>query len=391
MAKTFSIIVFLLLTALALKSQQTHFIYIQSEDKQPFYLRLKEKIISSSESGYLIASKLEQGQLNFTLGFPKNAWPSSSYSLEIENKDLGFQLKKVDDLTWALYNIQTTELLSPVEVNKVSNQLIETSTDEFTNILAEVSNTPSVKQKKINADTSSLVAVTKIPDPINVDKSSSVEVTPVIVQPIDTQAIAKVEIPVVENQIVMEAQPEKAVKKSKKSKNKTEPSNILQDFSFLDSTGRSLTYTIKEGDKEEHVVVFISYEKPLIFPKNEPDSVMPIVVEQTIAPDVIQEEVKKIIRCSLSAEEKDFLKLRRRMTQEDNEERMIDVAEKSFKDKCYSTDQVRYLAVLFINEENRLAFIKMSVNYISDLSLFGTLQQLFNTEKNINSFKEITY
>ena len=377
LTKTFSIIVFLMLTALGLKSQQTHFIYIQSEDKQPFYIRFKEKIISSSESGYLIAPKLEQGQLNFTLGFPKNAWPSSSYSLEIESKDLGFQLKKVDELTWALYNIQTSDLLSPVEVNKVSNQIVETSTDEFTNILAEVSNTPSVKQKKINTENNSAGFVS------NIDSSSIAKDNITIDS--NVNEIIGVRVPVQTKPIVIKE------KKEKKSKIRLEPSNVKQDFSFLDSTGRSLTYTIKEGDTEDHVVVFISYEKPLVFPKAEPDSIMPVAIEQIITPENTQTQVQQVIRCSSNAEDKDFLKLRRKMTQEDNEEKMIEVAEKAFKDKCYSTDQVRYLAVLFINEDNRLAFIRISVNYISDLSLFGTLQQLFNTEKNINSFKEITY
>lgn len=376
LTKTFSIIVFLMLTALGLKSQQTHFIYIQSEDKQPFYIRFKEKIISSSESGYLIAPKLEQGQLNFTLGFPKNAWPSSSYSLEIESKDLGFQLKKVDELTWALYNIQTSDLLSPVEVNKVSNQIIETSTDEFTNILAEVSNTPSVKQKKINTENNSSTSA-------NIDSSSIAKDNITIDS--NVNEIIGVRVPVQTKPVVIKE------KKEKKSKIRLEPSNVKQDFSFLDSTGRSLTYTIKEGDTEDHVVVFISYEKPLVFPKAEPDSIMPVAIEQIITPENTQTQVQQVIRCSSNAEEKDFLKLRRKMTQEDNEEKMIEVAEKAFKDKCYSTDQVRYLAVLFINEDNRLAFIRMSVNYISDLSMFGTLQQLFNTDKNINSFKEITY
>lgn len=376
LTKTFSTIVFLMLTALGLKSQQTHFIYIQSEDKQPFYIRFKEKIISSSESGYLIAPKLEQGQLSFTLGFPKNAWPSSSYSLEIESKDLGFQLKKVDELTWALYNIQTSDLLSPVEVNKVSNQIIETSTDEFTNILAEVSNTPSVKQKKINTENNSSTSA-------NIDSSSIAKDNITIDS--NVNEIIGVRVPVQTKPVVIKE------KKEKKSKIRLEPSNVKQDFSFLDSTGRSLTYTIKEGDTEDHVVVFISYEKPLVFPKAEPDSIMPVAIEQIITPENTQTQVQQVIRCSASAEEKDFIKLRRKMTQEDNEENMIEVAKKAYKDKCYSTDQVRYLAVLFINEDNRLAFIRMSVNYISDLSLFGTLQQLFNTEKNINSFKEITY
>ncbi len=384
LTKTFSIIVFFMLTALALKSQQTHFIYIQSEDKQPFYIRFKEKIISSSESGYLIAPKLEQGQLNFTLGFPKNAWPSSSYSLEIESKDLGFQLKKIDTLTWALYNIQTSDLLSPVEVNKVSTQIIETSTDEFTNILAEVSNTPSVKQKKINTESNSTILAPSI-DSSSIAKDNSVLIKDNITNDSNAAEIIGVRVPVQSKPVVVKE------KKEKKSKVRLEPSNVKQDFSFLDSTGRSLTYTIKDGDKEDHVVVFISYEKPLVFPKVEPDSIIPVVIEQIITPENSQTQVQQVIRCSASAEEKDFIKLRRKMTQEDNEEKMIEVAEKSFKDKCYSTDQVRYLAVLFINEDNRLAFIRMSVNYISDLSMFGTLQQLFNTDKNINSFKEITY
>jgi len=377
---------FILFTGLLVKAQQTHFIYIQSEGKQAFYVRTKEKIISSSETGYLIIPRLEQGQLSFTLGFPKNAWSSSVYNVEIENKDLGYQLKKIDSLTWALYNIQTSELLAPAETGKASNQIIQTSTDEFANILAEVSNTPSVKQKKIKTDTTETI-VAKVEAPVQTEsKVPSVE-------PQNTQqAIDKPVVAVIETPdpvaVTIPAEPEK---KSKKTKSKSEKSIVKQDFSFLDSTGRSLTYTIKDGDKEEHVVVFISYEKPLVFPQPEPDTLLTSALEKPAVSELVQATEKPVVRCPETAEEKDFLKLRRKMTQEDNEEKMIEVAEKAFKDKCYSTDQIRYLAVLFINEDNRLAFIKMSVSYVADPASFGSLQQLFNTEKNVDAFKAIIY
>ena len=152
MIKCLKILIGLLLVSNLVRSQSTHFIYIQADEKQAFYVKIKEKVFSSSDLGYLTIPHLSEGSQKFTLGFPKNQWPSINYNIEIGDKDLGFQLKKVDSNTWALYDIQTSELVSPDEVNQPQTEILQDNTDDFSNILAEVSNTPSIKQKKKNTD-----------------------------------------------------------------------------------------------------------------------------------------------------------------------------------------------------------------------------------------------
>jgi hypothetical protein len=44
-------------------AQQNHFIYIQTENKQPFYVKLDKQLFSSAASGYIILPKLKEGTL----------------------------------------------------------------------------------------------------------------------------------------------------------------------------------------------------------------------------------------------------------------------------------------------------------------------------------------
>jgi hypothetical protein len=502
--------------ASTIKSQEHHFIYIQSENKQPFYLRTKEKVYSSTETGYLIIPKLESKRLIFTVGFPKNIWTPSDYQLDIEFKDLGFQLKKVDSLQWALYDMQTSELLSPIEKNVIKFQIIQTSTDEFSNMLAEVSNNPAVKQKKINSDEG--LVENKNYDSLTVDKSTSVNpdekifatltdkalqssptntvetIIPkietavqfnfvktdetliqqpdtaiqlniaksdeTILQKTDTaiqlniaksdetllpktdtavhlntakiieSAISKMEtVPIVlvknpdtivaphldsinkidvANNVEMPVSiidsvnhqiSSVSIKKdtaiirveiSKQTENVIEPKTITRELSFIDSSGRSLTYTIKEEGIEDHVVIFISYEKPLVFPKLENDTNVDVnIYIQNVVNENDKKEFSTAINCITLANDEDFLLLRREMVAAESELKMIDIAMNSLIKKCWKADQIKNLAVLLLNDDNRFEFIKMSKIYLVDKQQFVNMLPLMTTEKNINNFKAL--
>ena len=79
------------------KAQQTHFIYIQTSDKQPFYIKMDKTVYSSSTSGYLILSKLTDSTYSFSIGFPKSEWPQQNFSCSIDKKDKGYLLKNFGD------------------------------------------------------------------------------------------------------------------------------------------------------------------------------------------------------------------------------------------------------------------------------------------------------
>ena len=46
--KLLSLLLILMFFVFALSAQQNHFIYLQTENKQPFYIKLDKKILSST-------------------------------------------------------------------------------------------------------------------------------------------------------------------------------------------------------------------------------------------------------------------------------------------------------------------------------------------------------
>ena len=80
-------VVVLLVGLNMVSAQEKHFIYIQSDNNQLFFVQLNGKLYSSSTSGYLIIPKLVAGQYNVTVGFAQNAFPEQNFQYTIENKD----------------------------------------------------------------------------------------------------------------------------------------------------------------------------------------------------------------------------------------------------------------------------------------------------------------
>ncbi len=62
---------FLLSFCLTGFSQQEYFIFIQTDNGQPFYLQLGDKTYSSSSIGHIIISKLADSTYTLNIGFPK--------------------------------------------------------------------------------------------------------------------------------------------------------------------------------------------------------------------------------------------------------------------------------------------------------------------------------
>jgi hypothetical protein len=122
-------LVFLML-GLVSRAQQLHFLYMETDNKQPFYVKLKEKIYSSSSTGYLVIPKMAEGTYNLSVGFPKNEWPLQNLAVSIADKDLGFALKNFESKGWGLFNLQTLEVInaSSVMVNQTA-RATEAKTD----------------------------------------------------------------------------------------------------------------------------------------------------------------------------------------------------------------------------------------------------------------------
>ncbi|GAA0536377.1 DUF4476 domain-containing protein [Chitinophaga japonensis] len=101
------LLLFLLAGGRLAAQDEQYFVYIQHERSQPFYVKYKGKLLSSSERGYIILSELPAGTLPITIGFPKNESPEQQFRIRLGKHDQGFLLKHMDDKTYALYNLQT--------------------------------------------------------------------------------------------------------------------------------------------------------------------------------------------------------------------------------------------------------------------------------------------
>ena len=135
------LIVFLSSILFKAQAQQQHFIYIQSEDKQPFAVVLNGKVYSSSDYGYVIVPKLTDGDYNFTVSFPMNKYPDQSFKCVINKKDLGYKLENTADKGWALENMQTQKVLA---ANSTA-----TANNAFTNMLSDVVSDSNLANKNL--------------------------------------------------------------------------------------------------------------------------------------------------------------------------------------------------------------------------------------------------
>ncbi|WP_436491665.1 DUF4476 domain-containing protein [Chitinophaga sp. ARDCPP14] len=87
--------------------EQLHYVYIQSEKGQPFYVKHNGKVLSSTERGYIIIPRLETGTAPITVGFPNKESREAQFNLRITKGDQGFLLKQSGEAGYSLYNLQT--------------------------------------------------------------------------------------------------------------------------------------------------------------------------------------------------------------------------------------------------------------------------------------------
>src|SRR6185437_330215 len=112
---------------LSVSAQKSHFIYLQTDNGQPFYTKFNGKLISSSAEGYVILSGVVDGDYQLTVGFPKNELPEETFNISLDKDNEGFVLKNFDDKGLQLFNLQTLALIEPSRNNAAA---VNTKKDE---------------------------------------------------------------------------------------------------------------------------------------------------------------------------------------------------------------------------------------------------------------------
>lgn len=446
----------IMLVSFATKAQQTHFVYLQTDDGKPFYVRLNNKIVSSSSEGYLILPKLTDGSYDVTVGFPKKEFPEATFSVNVDN-NLGYLVKHFDDKGLQLFNLETLDLIAgTTDSSKMITASIPNDTDPFSKMLANVVKDSSILQNhalqvQIAKSTSGDSNITAKIVPANIDSSQG------------NQPAAPHNVDTTNTDEVTAVQAAKANPVSPKT-----ASSISKIYSSSDSAGYVMLYTDHSNDTSETVEAFFpvkngsvnekdvvaessptvqpnqptitpTVDKPADNPKGfiyrkdslttKDSGVSPVQVfeigptkkskgsgvkendEKTDsapqeAADTNQEKknreaaqgqvilLPQVVTsskvnsdCKAFATSGDFLRLRKKMAAESNSDDMIKVAKKYFRNKCFSTDQIKDLSYLFLKDEGKYKFFDAAYPHTSDSDQFETLESQLTDEYFINRFR----
>ena len=372
-------------------SQLNHFIYLQTDNQQPFYIKYNNRIYSSSAAGYLIIAKLKDGPFDFAIGFPKSDLPELQFQSVIEKIDKGYLIKNFGDKGWALYDLQnSTVTYTNVATGSKTNETVinknqQATDDPFANMLSKITQDSTVKN----------VTVTKQEKPVIDTPNPTLSKISTVQQQVKDSVKAEIpQQPVITNEAPV-----------------TEPvwvaplkSSVQQIRRFNSKEGSDFVFEVAEPvDQKDTIRLFIEKDTAAITSSTVINTeiktdTIPVVHEKISMPvdtpvvkieEPQKEEIKQPVvveqkpivqslpnsNCKAIATEDNFIKLRRKMANESKEEEMLNEAKKVFKTKCFSTAQLKNLAVLFLKDEGRYRFYDAAMLYVTDFSNFKSLSE----------------
>lgn len=153
------IILFAGLTVYA-SAQKVYFVYLQSENSRPFYVKMGDKIYSSANSGYLILSNLVDSTYNFSLGFASSN-AESRFVIALGGKDRGFLIKNLES-GLSLFDLQNHTTINAKKEEAAKTISYQKRNDEFSFLLSKAAN-----------DTSLLYAVVRSKEDLAIQKEQS--------------------------------------------------------------------------------------------------------------------------------------------------------------------------------------------------------------------------
>ena len=228
------IILFLIVSVFAVKAQQLHFVYLQTENSQPFYVKMNNKVISSSPEGYVILSNLTDSSYQIIIGFPKNEFPEQAFQISVDNKNEGFLVKNFGEKGWGLFNMQTLALLP--------------ATNPATTVVADNATVSAVAPVNTGADPFSQMLATVIKDSSLLQNNSPVTRVKDSASQMAAADTAEMQAPLLQDQVA-ESQEPAAVDQSAVSIQKLLTEN--------DKEGMQMVYVDSNEGSKDTVRVFI--------------------------------------------------------------------------------------------------------------------------------------
>jgi len=164
------------------------------------------------------------------------------------------------------------------------------------------------------------------------------------------------------------------------------PSKVTRRSESLTTEGMGVVYIDEFPDGKKDTIRILVSKPAVPFTEEKPvkkeeksEELRFLDISMTVKPkDSVAgkeaEPVKEIQACPQIAGETDFLLLRRDMASQMTARDMIRTADKAFRLKCYTTEQIKNLGHLFLSDSGKLDFYKTAVGYCSDRENLGQLE-----------------
>ena len=406
-------------------SQRSYMVYIQSETGKPFFVKQDDVIHSSSQAGYIILSKLKDTVVHFSIGFPENKWPEQRFTLLMQSDDHGYLLKNFAEKGWGLFDLQSLAVIMNESSDSNSKMKLNEQSTSFTNLLSKASGDslllyteikPEVKKEEVAAKKETITPEKEMlpatkkeasivkndlekESPVKPNATDSIRNTQSAVKneakaekqelkndPVEKPAItaAKQTEPVKDWGIDKATAGYKLSKVSRKSESSTtEGFGLVFIDTYADGKQDTIRLLIANDNKYNLISANESQdeksmENGQVFTKNESAKAMDTVSDAKQARD-----------CRDVAANTDFLNLRKRMASEDTEAKMVEEAKRSFKFKCYSTEQIRNLSALFLTPLGKYDFFEAAYYHTADADQFKNLESELKDEYYKVRFKEM--
>lgn len=170
------------------------------------------------------------------------------------------------------------------------------------------------------------------------------------------------------------------------------PSVVRRRTESSTTEGFGVTYIDEYPDgKKDTIQIMIPNPKTVIRnvpPPQEDGQFLPMDSEaKDLTPAKKEQSGNTGNNCNSMASETDYLKLRKKMVATDGDDAMLAAAKKVFKTKCFTTEQVRNLGTLFLNDAGRYSFFDAAYLSVSDRENFAGLQAELKDAYYVSRFK----
>jgi hypothetical protein len=399
--KSFFSFLLLAFVSICATAQEKHFVFIQSDNKQPFYVTVNGKLYSSSSSGYVIVPKLNDGTYNLSVGFAQNAFPEQNFDVVINKKDLGYNLKNFTDKGWGLFNLQTLDVAMAGSSN--TDNVAKALSENGQKLKDEPLLTFNKKKPETKTSTTPLAVAASDNNPVASSNNNN-NASP------DTATAVK-------NTQEVVASTSSKTKKNDGQESVENPADVKKVSEVNGAEGVKLSYVETTGKKTDTIQVVIPTNNSVASGTTDnaqPQSTVETAKTETKKSESPKSDVKFLdininskkdkseaeamqksapasisANCKEVATDEDYGKLRKKMANESTDDEMIAEARKFYKNKCFLTAQVKALSTLFLSDEGRFKFFEASYASVADAGEYSSLQTEFIDPAYVDRFKAI--